>query len=62
MRLPRQMHDDNRAEIMLGIRELAKTIREMEVWAAELSVDLSSDKLYIALQAYKKALSNIIEK
>jgi hypothetical protein len=62
MRLPREMHDDNRGKIMLESRAVAQTIREMEDWAEKFDIDLSSNELHIALRAYKMALTDIIEK
>jgi hypothetical protein len=62
MKLPRELHDDNRAFIMLESRSVAQTIREMEAWAKKFDISLSNDKLYIALRAYKKALTDLIER
>jgi hypothetical protein len=62
MRLPVELPDPIRSKLMLEIRSLTQTIREMEDLASKFEIDISSDKLYIAICAYKQALSDLIER
>jgi hypothetical protein len=47
---------------MLEIRSITLIIKDMEDMAKKLNVDITSDKLYIAISSYKKGLSDVIEK
>ena len=48
--------------LMKKIQEEAALIRSLEDRSSKLSLDLSGDRAYIALVAYKKALEDVLKK
>lgn len=62
MKFTIKMPDQIRSSIMLEIRSITLIIKDMEDMAKKLNVDITSDKLYIAISSYKKGLSDVIEK
>jgi hypothetical protein len=48
-------------ELLAKIDEVSATIRFLEELAKEHSLDVKSEKLYIACVAYKKALSDLLK-